>query len=283
VQIQQALSHASSHLNQSESPRLDAEILLAHALGKSREFLVTWPEIDLSESEQHTFLHLLGQRALGQPIAYLLGKKAFWDFDLTVNSDVLIPRPETELLVELALEHLDTSKHLLADLGTGSGAIALALAKERPEWQLVATDSSEAALKVAKLNAENLRLDNIELRQGSWCEALKGGKNSENSNEKYDAIISNPPYIDKTDVHLSQGDVRFEPVQALVAEEQGLADLRQIATQVLEKLKPDAILMLEHGYQQAEAVRQLLEQSGYNDIQTHKDLAGLERVTMARR
>jgi release factor glutamine methyltransferase len=279
VQIQQALHHAKSHLSQSDSSLLDAELLLAHVLNKRREFLLTWPETDLTESEQQKFLHLLEQRVLGQPIAYLIGKQAFWDFDLTVTADVLIPRPETELLVELVLERLDENKHLLADLGTGSGAIALALAKERPQWQLVATDSNEAALNVARLNARSLQLNSIEFRQGVWLDALNNSLN----NELYDAIISNPPYIDKTDTHLNQGDVRFEPAQALVAEEQGLADLKQIVTQARSSLKPGAMLLLEHGYQQGEAVRQLFEQSGYNKVQTHNDLAGLERVTLAYR
>jgi release factor glutamine methyltransferase len=279
VKIQQASSHASSLLIQSESPILDAEILLAHVLGKSREFLITWPETDLSESEQQAFINLLEQRVLGHPIAYLIGSRAFWKFDLVVSPDVLIPRPETELLVELILEQLDTNKHLLADLGTGSGALALALASERENWQIVATDSSAAALSIAKHNALNLKLSNIDFRQGSWIEALKGDKN----NELFDAIVSNPPYIDESDEHLGQGDVRFEPVQALVANDEGLSDIKLIATQAHDRLKPGAILLMEHGYQQGEAVRQLLKQSKYSDIQTYKDLAGLERATMARR
>jgi len=279
VQIQQVLNNASAHLCQSDSSRLDAELLLAHVLGKRREFLVTWPETDLSEAEQQMFSKLLEQRAQGYPLAYLVGSKAFWDFDLTVNSDVLIPRPETELLVELVLECLDTDRQLVADLGTGSGAIALALAKERKNWQLVASDSSVAALRIARLNAQNLEINNIEFRQGSWLDALQ----EDQTNARYDAIISNPPYIDAADEHLSQGDLRFEPVQALVAGQQGLADLKQIIIQSRDKLKNGAILLLEHGFQQGEAVRQLFAQSGYNEIQTHKDLAGLERATLARK
>lgn len=275
MQIQQALSHARSQLGASESPHLDAELLLAHVLGKTREYLITWPKTVLKESEQQAFSKLLEQRVSGHPIAYLIGTKGFWNFDLKVTADVLVPRPETELLVEIILEYLDSKKQLIADLGTGSGAIALALASERPEWQLVATDSSQAALNLAEENAKNLQLNNIEFRQGSWAAALK--------RENFDAIVSNPPYIDKGDTHLKQGDVRYEPVQALVAEDQGLADLKQIAAQALDKLKPGAILLMEHGYQQGEAVRYLLMQSGYNEIQTYKDLAGLERATMARR
>lgn len=279
MQIKQALNQASADLNQSDSSRLDAELLLAYTLNKRREFLLTWPETELTESEQQKFSSLLELRAQGYPLAYLVGSKAFWDFKLTVNSDVLIPRPETELLVELTLEYLGPGRHLVADLGTGSGAIALALAKERESWQLVATDNSEAALRIAKLNAENLGLKNIEFRQGSWLDALK----EEQSKVLYDAIISNPPYIDAGDEHLSQGDLRFEPRQALVAGQRGLADLKQIVIESREKLKTGAMLLMEHGFQQGEAVRQLFAQSGYNEIRTHKDLAGLERVTLARK
>ncbi|MDG2090597.1 MAG: peptide chain release factor N(5)-glutamine methyltransferase [Gammaproteobacteria bacterium] len=287
MKIQQALSHAKSRLIQSESPLLDAELLLAHVLVKSREFLITWPETDLTETEQQAFINLLEQRIIGHPIAHLIGSRAFWNFNLEVSPDVLIPRPETELLVEIILERLDENNLLLADLGTGSGAIALAIASERENWQIVATDLSEAALSIAKQNAKNLKLSNIEFRHGSWTEALEGKKSNEQNkkqnNELFDAIISNPPYIDKTDKHLSQGDVRFEPMQALVAEEKGLADLKQITTNAQKNLKPGAILLLEHGYQQGEVVRQLLEQSGYKEIQTYNDLAGLERVSIGRK
>lgn len=275
MQIQQALSHAISQLGASESPHLDAELLLAHVLGKPREYLVTWPETLIQEPDQQAFLNLLQKRVLGHPIAYLIGTRAFWNFDLIVTTDVLVPRPETELLVEVMLEQLDFNKHLIADLGTGSGAIALALAIERPQWQIVATDISKAALTVAEKNAENLHLQNIIFNQGSWVAAL--------GDDQFDAIVSNPPYIDKADIHLNQGDVRFEPQQALVAEDQGLADLKQIAVVALDKLKPGGILLMEHGYQQSEAVRQLLKQSGYNAIESYKDIAGLERATLARK
>ncbi len=275
MQIQQALSHAISQLGASESPHLDAELLLAHVLGKPREFLVTWPETLIQEPDQQAFLNLLQKRVLGHPIAYLIGTRAFWNFDLIVTTDVLVPRPETELLVEVMLEQLDFNKHLIADLGTGSGAIALALASERPQWQIVATDISKAALTVAEKNAENLHLQNIIFNQGSWVAAL--------GDDQFDAIVSNPPYIDKADNHLNQGDVRFEPRQALVADDQGLADLKQIAVAALDKLKPGAILLMEHGYQQSEAVRQLLKQSGYNAIESYKDIADLERATLARK
>lgn len=279
MQIQQALSYANSQLSQSESPALDAELLLAHVLVKSREFLITWPETELTEAEQQAFINYIEQRALGHPIAHLLGTREFWNFDLELSPEVLIPRPETELLVELILERLDTNKHNVADLGTGSGAIAIALASERENWQIIATDSSAAALVIAKQNAKNLKLNNIEFRQGDWAEALGSIEN----NGLFDAIVSNPPYIDINDEHLGQGDVRFEPVQALVAKDEGLADIKLIAAQAIDRLKPGAILLMEHGYQQGEAVRQIFEQSGYNDIQGFQDLAGLDRATLARK
>lgn len=275
MQIHEALSLARVQIDHSATPALDAELLLAHTIKRDREFLITWPEYDLSDSETAAFSALLEKRKAGHPIAYLLGKQAFWNFDLTVNPDVLIPRPETELLVELTLEQLDDTKHLLADLGTGSGAIATALASERPNCQIVATDLSEAALSVARLNADKLKLNNIDFRQGSWTEAL--------GDLQYDAILANPPYIDPADSHLSQGDVRFEPQQALVADENGLADLQQIIKHARAYLKADGFILLEHGYQQGSSVRQMLEQSGYNAIETHKDLAGHDRASMARR
>tara|TARA_R110000824_G_scaffold318073_1_gene505239 strand:+ start:63958 stop:64785 length:828 start_codon:yes stop_codon:yes gene_type:complete len=275
VQIRQVLQQASSRLLHSDTPTLDAEILLAQVLNKSREFLLTWPESKLDQAQLQAFEQLLEQRASGQPIAYLTGKQSFWDFELKVNADVLIPRPETELLVELALELLPENPIELADLGTGSGAIALALAKERPQWQITATDYSADALNVARSNALDLHLSNLTFIQGDWCKAISG--------RQLDAIVSNPPYVDKNDSHISQGDLRFEPLVALAADDQGMADLKVIARQARDLLKPGALILLEHGYQQGPAVRQVLEQSGYNDIQTHKDLAGLDRISQARK
>ncbi len=275
MQIRQVLQQASSRLLHSDTPTLDAEILLAQVLNKSREFLLTWPESKLDQAQLQAFEQLLEQRASGQPIAYLTGKQSFWDFELKVNADVLIPRPETELLVELALELLPENPIELADLGTGSGAIALALAKERPQWQITATDYSADALNVARSNALDLHLSNLTFIQGDWCKAISG--------RQLDAIVSNPPYVDKNDSHISQGDLRFEPLVALAADDQGMADLKVIARQARDLLKPGALILLEHGYQQGPAVRQVLEQSGYNDIQTHKDLAGLDRISQARK
>ncbi|MAY03361.1 MAG: protein-(glutamine-N5) methyltransferase, release factor-specific [Gammaproteobacteria bacterium] len=276
MQIKQALRQAETTLTDSPSAQLDAQILLARVLDKGREFLLSWPEKELSQEQQEHFLQLLAERQRGIPIAYLTGRRAFWDFDLEVNTDVLIPRPETELLVELALQNLKQENQLIADLGTGSGAIALALARERPQWKVIASDTSAGALNVARRNAETLALDNLDFRPGSWCEVIA-------TDEKLDALLANPPYIDPEDHHLQQGDLRFEPKNALVAGAGGMADLQTIVQQAREKLLPRGLLLLEHGYQQAAGLQKLLQESGYNDIETHQDLAGLDRVTLARR
>lgn len=275
MQLKQALSLGIQNLTHTDSPLLDAQLLLAFVLGKSRAYLMTWPDRELSPAQERQYLELVQARQHGQPIAYLLGNKAFWDFELQISPAVLIPRPETELLVELTLQKIKTEQAQVADLGTGSGAIALALAKSKPDWQVIATDISAEALALARQNAERLGLSAVDFRQGAWCEAL-------DETEKFDAIVANPPYIDVGDQHLQRGDVRFEPRSALVAAEQGLADLRQIVQQARDYLNPGALLLLEHGYQQAEAVQKLLQEYGYNKPETHQDLAGLDRVTLAR-
>lgn len=272
--IQSALRESWAMLSASDSPQLDAELLLASALNKPREYLYTWPEKELSEEVAVQFQKFCQRRQKGHPVAYLLGQRSFWDFDLSINSNVLIPRPETELLVELCLEKLDSKTKTIADLGTGSGAIALALASENEKWQLIACDLSEEALKVARENSITLNIRNIEFRQGSWCEPVV--------ETGLDAIVSNPPYIAENDEHLSQGDVRFEPKLALVCGDEGLADINTIAAQGLSKLKEGGLLFLEHGFQQGEAVRGILSEKGYTEIETHRDLSGNERVTCAR-
>lgn len=275
VQLKQALRQGIEKLTHTDSPLLDAQLLLAHVLGKSRSYLMTWPEQELSPTLEKQYQALLKARQDGQPIAYLTGRREFWDFELQITPAVLIPRPETELLVELTLQKIRLEQAHVADLGTGSGAIALALAGSRPAWRVIATDISPEALALAQANAEKLGLREVEFRQGAWCEALK-------ADEKLDAIVANPPYIDTEDKHLQLGDVRFEPRSALVAEEQGLADLRQIVQQARGYLKPGGLLLLEHGYQQAAAVQKLFLEYGYNTPETHQDLAGLDRVSLAR-
>ena len=249
--------------------RIDIELLLARSLNQSREFLYSHPEYELTLVELTIFNKLIERRIQGEPIAYILNKREFWSIELYVDKNVLIPRPETELLIEIVLNFLDDKPKLIADLGTGSGAIALALAKERPEWSLVAVDKSMAALDIAKKNATNLQLNNIEFINGDWCMPLV--KN------KFTAIISNPPYIAPNDQHLQQGDVRFEPKIALIAEN-GLSDLHKIIIEAKNKLISGGLLLLEHGYDQSTAVTESMKNAGYQDVTAYKDFGNNYRA-----
>lgn len=276
--IKQALAQATTLQSSSDSARLDAELLLAHAIGQRREYLFTWPEQELTDAQLQAFEACCVRRAGGEPVAYILGRQAFWDLELTVNPSVLIPRPETELLVEAAIELLDAGRSAganILDLGTGSGAIVLALASHNAAWRLTAVDNSTAALAVARENARRLQLSNIEFIQTSWCDGLP--------QQRFDLIAANPPYVEPGDEHLRQGSLPFEPVAALVAEEQGLADIRAIAAQAWHCLASEAWLLIEHGYEQREAVREILSAAGYDAIECHKDLAGQDRMTRAQR
>lgn len=263
----------------SDSWRLDTELLLAHVLDKSREYLLTWPEFEVDESAQKKFEELLNKRSKGEPVAYLIGKKAFWDFELNVNSNVLIPRPETELLVEKAIELLEVAEEnpaasiSLADLGTGSGAIAIALAKQNAGWQVTAVDKSSEALAVAKNNGTLLSVTNIEFLQGSWCEPLAA--------LNYDLIAANPPYVEAGNSHLTEGSLPFEPLMALVAADQGLADIEQIVEQSRACLRDGGWLLIEHGFDQCAQVARLLHKAGYSAIGSQADLAGIERIAFA--
>jgi release factor glutamine methyltransferase len=254
---------------------LEAEILLAHTLNVTRTYLMTWPEKFINEEAEKIFFAVIEQRKQGEPIAYLIGHKEFWSLDLIVTKDVLIPRPETELLVELALKLIEKKHAVIADLGTGSGAIALALAHERPDWEIHAIDISEAALNVAKQNASKLKLTNIIFHQGDFCQALP--------EKKFDAILSNPPYVAENDPHLSQGDLRFEPKSALQSGEKGLQDLYRIIHDARPFLKEGGWLMVEHGSDQGVQVASFFVKGGYNNPQQYKDLAGLDRVLIASR
>lgn len=288
--------------------KLDTEILLAHVLKVPRTYLHTYPEKLLSEQEQKAFLALVKRREKGEPIAYLIGEQEFWSLPFEVNSHTLVPRPETELLVELSLYLLSVrnlsknnfpfssesclsaaslasekresyfltdpgENQIIADLGTGSGAIAIALAYERAQWQLLATDKSANALAVAQRNAERLQLSNVDFYQGDWCQALPVGT-------QCDAILSNPPYIAEHDPHLQQRGVCCEPETALVSGQDGLDDIRKIIMQARSYLKPDGWLLLEHGYDQGEHVSNHLQKYDYIHIETYQDLAGHDRVTI---
>ena len=271
LRIDQLLARASELRGLSDSPELDLQLLLCAVIDKSRSYLYTWPERQLTTEQQQRFESLWQRRRNGEPIAHILGQRDFWTLTLEVEPSTLIPRPETELLVEQALALLSAHPSRVADLGTGTGAIALALASERPQWQLSAVEFNPQAVALAERNRSRLGLANVEVLQGSWCEPLQGS---------FDAILSNPPYIDPEDPHLDQGDVRFEPRSALVAEEQGLADIRMIAEQALGYLNPGGWLLFEHGYDQGSRVRELLQALGYRQLQTCRDLNDNDRVTL---
>ncbi|MCV9918918.1 peptide chain release factor N(5)-glutamine methyltransferase [Pseudomonas sp. BT-42-2] len=264
----------NAQLPDSPTERLDAELLLAAALGKSRSYLHTWPERIVSSEAAQVFADFLGRRRAGEPVAYILGQQGFWKLDLEVAPHTLIPRPDTELLVETALELLPATPARMLDLGTGTGAIALALASERPAWQVVAVDRIDAAVALAERNRQRLQLNNVHVRTSYWYDALDG--------ERFDLIISNPPYIRAEDPHLVAGDVRFEPSSALVAGQDGLDDLRVIIAQASGHLLPGGWLLLEHGYDQAADVRELLSQQGFGDVCSRIDLGGHERISLGR-
>jgi release factor glutamine methyltransferase len=274
--IRQALSEARRRLQAtSPSPAVDASILLCHVLGCSPGHLIAWPDKQLSPHQAMQFEQILQQRLEGRPVAYITGEREFWSLSLKVTSDVLIPRPETETLVELVLEKFSSSPALtVADLGTGSGAIACALAVERPAWNIIATDSSGEALDIARHNASVHKLGNIRFVHGQWLEPLTG--------LDFDLIISNPPYIAIDDPHLAQGDVRFEPEAALASGKQGMDAIRHLAQQAGQRLKAGGWLIVEHGYDQQQPVYDCFLQGGFEDILQLTDLAGQPRVTAGR-
>ncbi|MEI2454100.1 peptide chain release factor N(5)-glutamine methyltransferase [Lysobacter firmicutimachus] len=253
----------------------EAELLLAHALDRSRGWLFAHDDHLVADDAAQRFADSLARREAGEPVAYLIGRRGFWRFDLEVSAATLIPRPETELLVELALARLPAGPAAaVADLGTGSGAIALALAYERPQARVVATDVSAAALAVAGANARALGLSNVVFRQGDWFAPLAG--------ERFDLIASNPPYIEAGDPHLQQGDLRYEPAAALASGADGLDAIRVIAAAAASHLRPGGWLLIEHGWNQGPAVRDLLSAAGLVEAATERDLEGRDRVSLAR-
>lgn len=266
---------AASRLPDSDTPVLDTELLLAHVLGKQRSYLLTWPECELTDEQHEQFQTLMQRRRQGEPVAYLLGNQGFWSLELQVSPDTLIPRPDTERLVELALELGPTGPARVLDLGTGTGAIALALAAERHAWQVTGVDRMPGAVALAEANRSQLQLDNARFLLSDWFGAVV--------DQRFHLVVSNPPYIAAHDPHLQQGDVRFEPASALVSGADGLDDIRLIIQRAPAQLHGGGWLLLEHGWQQAEAVRGLLQQGGFSEVQSWRDLGGHERVSGGRR
>lgn len=263
---------ASVELPGSDTAQLDAELLLAAVLGKPRSYLRTWPERELNAEQLQQFQTALARRQQGEPVAYILGQQGFWSLELEVAPHTLIPRPDTELLVETALELLPHAPIQALDLGTGTGAIALALATERPGWTVTGVDRVPEAVSLAERNRQRLKLNNARFSQSHWFSAV--------AEQRFTLIVSNPPYIRADDKHLGEGDVRFEPASALVAGEDGLDDIRLIIQHAPAHLQTGGWLLLEHGFDQAAAVRELLAAQGFTHTHSRRDLGGHERISL---
>nr|WP_298375400.1 peptide chain release factor N(5)-glutamine methyltransferase [uncultured Halomonas sp.] len=272
--IEQLLIQAAKRLNSagSSTSRLDTEVLLGHVLKRDRTWLYTWSDREVENAELARFETLLKARASGEPIAYLIGEREFWGLRLQTHAASLIPRPDTECLVEAALAKARNKRGRALDLGTGSGAIALAFASERPGWQVIGVDRVSQALELAQANAARLGILNVEFIESDWFAAL--------FDQRFELILANPPYLAPDDPHLEQGDVRFEPRSALVAAENGLADLRHLVITAGAHLEPQGWLLLEHGWTQGEAVGEALRDAGYQEVTTLVDLAGQPRVSL---
>jgi release factor glutamine methyltransferase len=271
--IKSVLANAVKSLEMtSDSALLDAEVLLCTALGKERTYLRAWLDQELHPEQIAAFNLLLQQRQQGKPIAYIIGKREFWSRDFQVTPDVLIPRPDTELLIELSLALMPANQSCkIIDLGTGSGIIAITLAAERPHAHISATDISAAALACAKTNAAKHNVGHIQFHQSNWFDSVPDGK--------FNLIISNPPYVAEDDEHLQRGDLRFEPLTALISAQQGLSDIKTIAETARNRLENGGFLLVEHGYNQREDLQNIFRPFGYQQVQTHADLSGQPRVT----
>jgi release factor glutamine methyltransferase len=276
--IQSLLNDARNRLAAiCDSPQLDAELLLAHVTGKDRIYFYTWPEHTLEISLIVHFENLLQRRLHGEPLAHIVGEREFWSLRLKVTPDTLIPRPETELLVEETLKIIPPEQAWeILDLGTGSGAIALALALERPRARIIATDLSAKALAIAAHNAQRLGLTNIRFAQGDWYTALEPGAS-------FDLIVSNPPYIAEHDAHLKHQELRHEPYQALASGADGLDAIRHILSNLHAHLRSGGWILMEHGYDQGDAVQALFQKAGLAAVRCLKDLEGRDRVTLGRK
>ncbi|WP_286269198.1 peptide chain release factor N(5)-glutamine methyltransferase [Thalassotalea hakodatensis] len=273
--IQQAIEHGR-HLcsSVSDSAKLDSQVLLAFCLEKPTSYLFTWPEKTLANSQQLLFESLVVRRVNGEPIAYITGEKEFWSLPLKVSPATLIPRPDTEVLVEQVLLNHKAKSCRCLDLGTGTGAIALALATEKPNWQIEAVDFQEEAVELASENVERFGLQNVSVYQSDWFAHIDQAT-------RFDIIVSNPPYIDKNDQHLLEGDVAFEPKSALVAEKNGLSDIQKIVSDARRYLMSGGYLYIEHGCDQAFEVQSIFSAFDYHHIQTVKDYNNNDRVTLA--
>jgi len=280
ITVAQCLQKSAELAAVSDTPRLDIELLLAHILQKTRTWLFTWPDAALTHEQATRFHDYLIRRMNGEPVAHIIGVREFWSLPLTVNNSTLIPRPDTELLVETLLQLFveDSSAQVrkLLDLGTGTGAIALAAASEKPRWQILAVDKSPDAVALAEKNRIQLQLTNVRVQQSDWFAQIA-------NTELFDVIVSNPPYIDPQDPHLDQGDVRFEPRTALIADKKGMADIEWIVAHSVSYLTSGGWLLLEHGYDQGGAVRALLKEHHFVAIETRRDFGGNERVTFAQK
>lgn len=254
--------------------RLEAEVLFAHLSGRDRSWLYAHADECCEPELEKRYRRLIDRRCAGEPVAYLTGRREFYGREFLITPDVLIPRPETELLIDLALDLPLPEEARIVDLGTGSGCIALTLAAERPEWKVAASDLSARALEVARTNREMLHIGPVEFGEGDLFIPFR--------NRMFDLIVSNPPYVATDDAHLQRGDVRFEPEVALTAGADGLQVIERIVTDAPHYLAPGGWLALEHGYDQAEAVRELMRKAGYICVTSHRDLAGIERATLGR-
>ncbi|RTR37073.1 peptide chain release factor N(5)-glutamine methyltransferase [Shewanella canadensis] len=273
--LAEALKWASSQLQKiSDTPKLDAEVILLHIIHKQRGYLYTWPDERLTSDQVTAFGEMVARRLLGTPIAHIVGEREFWSLPFMVNPTTLIPRPDTEILVETALNLPLAESARVLDLGTGTGAIALSLAYEKPEWQITAVDKIIEAVALAKANRAHLKLPQVEIVQSDWFDSV--------GCYDFNLIVSNPPYIDETDEHLSQGDVRFEPQSALTAGEEGFADLYHIASCARDYLTPGGYLLLEHGFGQAIQLRDKMIELGYENVATVRDFGSNDRCTVGR-
>ncbi|WP_110457819.1 peptide chain release factor N(5)-glutamine methyltransferase [Shewanella algidipiscicola] len=273
--LAEALQWASSQLVEiSDTAKLDAEVMLLHVIHKPRSYLYTWPDERITSEQSAAFQQMVARRAIGTPIAHIVGEREFWSLPFMVNPTTLIPRPDTEILVETALNLPLAQNAKVLDLGTGTGAIALSLAFERSTWQITAVDKVIEAVALAKANRDNLKLPQVEVLQSDWFDAV--------NQYDFNLIVSNPPYIDEEDEHLSQGDVRFEPQSALTAAEHGYADLFHIALSARDYLAPGGYLLLEHGFEQAITVRNKMIELGYESVSTVRDFGSNDRCTLGR-